>query len=63
MKVMRTLVKKAALPVIALALAASATGCVADRYMKSKGDVWFARKDEIARWALKIRTTRPSCNA
>jgi outer membrane PBP1 activator LpoA protein len=30
MKVMRTLVKKAALPVIALALAVSATGCVAD---------------------------------
>jgi outer membrane PBP1 activator LpoA protein len=30
MKVMKTLVKKAALPVIAAALAASATGCAAD---------------------------------
>ncbi len=30
MKIMKTLVKRAALPVIASALAASATGCVAD---------------------------------
>jgi outer membrane PBP1 activator LpoA protein len=34
-KVMKTLVKKAALPAIALALAASATGCVADSKVKA----------------------------
>jgi peptidoglycan/xylan/chitin deacetylase (PgdA/CDA1 family) len=29
------------------------------RYMKSKGDVWFARKDEIARWALQNQNHTP----
>jgi peptidoglycan/xylan/chitin deacetylase (PgdA/CDA1 family) len=28
-------------------------------YAKSKGDVWFARKDEIARWALEHRDDTP----
>jgi peptidoglycan/xylan/chitin deacetylase (PgdA/CDA1 family) len=29
------------------------------RYMKSKNDVWFARKDEIAKWALKNQNQTP----
>ncbi len=28
-------------------------------YAKSKEDVWFARKDEIARWALDHRADTP----
>jgi hypothetical protein len=28
-------------------------------YAKEKGDVWFARKDEIARWALDHRAGTP----
>ena len=28
-------------------------------YARSKPDVWFARKDEIARWALSHRSTTP----
>ena len=28
-------------------------------YARSKPDVWFARKDEIARWALSNRSTTP----
>lgn len=28
-------------------------------YAKSKGDVWFARKDQIARWALEHRDDTP----
>jgi hypothetical protein len=28
-------------------------------YAKSKPDVWFARKDEIADWALNTRSQTP----
>jgi len=28
-------------------------------YARSKPDVWFARKDEIARWALSNRSATP----
>jgi hypothetical protein len=28
-------------------------------YVKSKPDVWFARKDEVADWALKTRDKTP----
>jgi peptidoglycan/xylan/chitin deacetylase (PgdA/CDA1 family) len=31
-------------------------------YAKGKADVWFARKDEIARWALDHRTDTPVIN-
>jgi peptidoglycan/xylan/chitin deacetylase (PgdA/CDA1 family) len=31
-------------------------------YAKSKDGVWFARKDEIARWALANRSTTPVIN-
>jgi hypothetical protein len=46
MKVIRTLVKKAALSVIALALAASATGCMADT--KTQADRRKPAKAETA---------------
>ena len=28
-------------------------------YARSKPDIWFARKDEIARWALSSRAATP----
>jgi hypothetical protein len=28
-------------------------------YARSKPDVWFARKDEIAQWVLSNRSTTP----
>jgi len=36
--------------------------CVLDRfftYPKSKPGVWFARKDEVADWAMKTRDKTP----
>jgi len=32
-------------------------------YAKGKEGVWFARKDEVARWALDHRADTPSSNA
>ncbi len=37
----------------------SARSIVFLTYAKSHGDVWFARKDEIARWALAQRQYTP----